>query len=989
MHVSSPPLAASPTYPLGYRAAMIRLRAETPSTSHPLPTGTPPSGTPPLLPIPLPTSSPPLILSSTSHRANVPKVTLSPQKRLCIALGLRYEVGESSSATAARPNGGIRADYGFVITLHDKIRRDPKRDVGYRITDTWDEMLVGMPRAPATDDTGLGRRMTNFATTVRDRRDLARTTRLMETKARLSRQAWGVANALAARDADRNTNGDDSHVSGTGTKGVVELTQWFEKMETVFRISNCSVENQIKFSTCALLGSALTWWNSHIMTVGHDVAYVMTWADLKKKMTDKYCPRVEMKKLEFELWNLKVKSTDVIGYNQRFLELALLYVRMFLEESDKIERYVSGLPDMIYESAAASKPKTMQEEIKMATELMNKKIRTFTKCQTDTKRKQDDNQQQEQNKKQNNGRAYTAGFGEKEPYGESKPLCAKCNYHHDSPCALKCHKYNKVGHLARDCRSTANANTANNQRGIRTGQKPTCYKCRAQGLFKKECPNLKNNNNHGNQVRGGNAPAKVYAVGHAGKNPDSNVVTGTFLLNNRYAFILFDTGTDRSFVSTEFSSQIAITLTTLDHYYVIELADERIIRLVGEIHDVIVCAEKIVHIPCGNETLIVRGDKRNWGNETCLNIISKQILKKNTKTKPKTTKPSTEWKRSKKTKSFEAKSQKSKPEEDPPEDPPEVLMADNRTMAELLQAPIEGYEDAIVILEITANNFELKHGLINLVQNKQFFGHDKEDPRAHIRYFNKIASTMRVPNVPSSACPHHGFSELHQLDTFYNALNVNDQDSLNSAAGSNFLDKMPCECLKIIESKSKVRQSRAKKVVAKVSMSSSTPAISSDVAELKDMYSQEVLDFSDVTTSGNPTPYDDLIISTTSPTLTPFGDSDFLLFEEADAFLGLDDDPNSPEFNPFYYDLERDILLLEAILNSKPLPPLPNHEQCMPSFKKELKVCEAKLSNLPFMNLLRLNLRIYLPTLNTHFWRATTSCPSLFPKSWEMRKNPL
>nr|GFA61389.1 reverse transcriptase domain-containing protein [Tanacetum cinerariifolium] len=102
-------------------------------------------------------------------------------------------------------------------------------------------------------------------------------------------------------------------------------------------------------------------------------------------------------------------------------------------------------------------------------------------------------------------------------------------------------------------------------------------------------------------------------------------------------------------------------------------------------------------------------------------------------------------------------------------------------------------------------------------------------------------------------------------------------------------------------------------------------------------YSQEVLDFSDVTTSGNPTPYDDLIISTTSPTLTPFGDSDFLLFEEADAFLGLDDDPNSPEFNPFYYDLERDILLLEAILNSKPLPPLPNHEQCMPSFKKELK----------------------------------------------------
>nr|GEU37109.1 DNA-directed DNA polymerase [Tanacetum cinerariifolium] len=221
-------------------------------------------------------------------------------------------------------------------------------------------------------------------------------------------------------------------------------------------------------------------------------------------------------------------------------------------------------------------------------------------------------------------------------------------------------------------------------------------------------------------------------------------------------------------------------------------------------------------------------------------------------------------------------------QEDPPVDPPEVPMADNRTMAELLQAPIEGYEDAIIIPKIAANNFELKHGLINLVQNKQFFGHDKEDPHAHIRYFNKITSTMRVPNVPSSsiklmlfpfslegaariwlkkeaprsiltwddlvtkfinqACLHHGFSELHQLNTFYNALNVNDQDSLNSAAGGNFLDKMPRECLKIIESKSKVRQSRAKVVVAKVSTNSSTPAVSFEVSELKDMVRALLLD---------------------------------------------------------------------------------------------------------------------------------------------------
>ncbi|GKF61911.1 hypothetical protein Tco_0181965 [Tanacetum coccineum] len=94
-------------------------------------------------------------------------------------------------------------------------------------------------------------------------------------------------------------------------------------------------------------------------------------------MTDKYCPRNEMKKLEAELWNLKVKGTDVIGYNQRFQELALLCVRMFSEESDKIERDVSRFPNMIHGNIVASKPKTMQEAIEMATELMDKKVSTI------------------------------------------------------------------------------------------------------------------------------------------------------------------------------------------------------------------------------------------------------------------------------------------------------------------------------------------------------------------------------------------------------------------------------------------------------------------------------------------------------------------------------------------------------------------------------------------------------------------------------------
>nr|GEY47147.1 reverse transcriptase domain-containing protein [Tanacetum cinerariifolium] len=403
------------------------------------------------------------------------------------------------------------------------------------------------------------------------------------------------------------------------------------------------------------------------------------------------------------------------------------------------------------------------------------------------------------------------------------------------------------------------------------------------------------------------------------------------------------------------------------------------------------------------------------------------------------------------------------------------------------------------------------------------------------------------------ACPYHGFFELHQLDTFYNALNVNDQDSLNSAAGGNFLDKMPSDCLKIIESKSKVRQSQAKAVVAKVDSSSSTLAISSDVAELKDMvrallldkknqfsalapsptpalvkavepncvtcggsgtlpgntitnpkedlkgittrsgvayqgptiptpskvvkqgtevtkdqvqtsssqstthvqppvaqsktpvsepvvapvtdfvvvdfepdprvplilercflktdhalidvhkgeltlrigneaitynldqtsrysanydqmtankidvtdeaceeYSQEVFGFFDVTTSGSPTPSDDPIVSTTFLTLTSFGDNDFLLFEEANAFLGLEDDPDSPEFDPSYY-----------------------HEQSVPSFKNEPKACEAKTIKSSIDEPPEVELKDLPPHLEYAFLEGDNKLPVIIAKELE------
>nr|GEU75092.1 putative reverse transcriptase domain-containing protein [Tanacetum cinerariifolium] len=289
-----------------------------------------------------------------------------------------------------------------------------------------------------------------------------------------------------------------------GTEGVIGLTQWFERTEFVSSISNCTVENQVKFVSCTLIGSALTWWNSHIRAVSQEVAYAMPWKTLRQMMTAK----------------------------------------MFLEESDEIKRYVGGLPEMIRGNVMSYEPKSMQKAIEFANNQMDQKLLGIVDRQADNKRKFDNtsrNQQHQQQFKRNNNvaRAYAVGSGEKKPYEGTKPLCPKYNFYHDGPCGPKCTNCKRTGHIARDCRSRAantnnnnNNNYYNNQRATTTYQEvPTCFECGAQGHFKNNCPKLGNKNQgsrnqrNQNQAGNGNAVARTYGVGTGG-NPDANVVTG-------------------------------------------------------------------------------------------------------------------------------------------------------------------------------------------------------------------------------------------------------------------------------------------------------------------------------------------------------------------------------------------------------------------------------------------------------------------------------
>ncbi|GJU99266.1 putative reverse transcriptase domain-containing protein [Tanacetum coccineum] len=219
---------------------------------------------------------------------------------------------------------------------------------------------------------------------------------------------------------------------------------------------------------------------------------------------------------------------------------------------------------------------------------MDQKLRTYAERQSDNKRKADDSSrnnhghQQQPFKRQNVAKVYNMGTGERKPYGGSLPKCNKCHLHHNGPCTQRCHKCNKIGHFARDCRIMVNTNVANTQKGNGATPKGNgCFECGAPGHFKRDCPKLKNKDG-GN----GNAQGWVYAVGNAEKrgnapgNPDANVVTGTFLLNNHYASILFDTGADRSFISTAFSSLINIAPTFIqENCYDVNLADGKLVRV--------------------------------------------------------------------------------------------------------------------------------------------------------------------------------------------------------------------------------------------------------------------------------------------------------------------------------------------------------------------------------------------------------------------------
>nr|GEU32798.1 hypothetical protein [Tanacetum cinerariifolium] len=273
----------------------------------------------------------------------------------------------------------------------------------------------------------------------------------------------------------------------------------------------------------------------------------MSWRELIKLMAEVYCPRNEIQKMESELWNLTVKNNDLAAYTQRFQELTMMCTKMVPEEEDWVKKFIGGLPDNIQRNVIVTEPIRLQDDVRIANNLMDQKFKGHAVKNAESKRRLEVNQR-------DNRGGYTGPL----------PYRNKYKLHHEGPCTVKCGKCNKVGHMARDCKNAVVVLTT--QRAPVVNQRvPICFKCERQGHYKNECPKIKNQNS-GNKVREKTKEAreKAYVLGGGETNLDLNVVTDTFLLNNHYASMIFDLGADRSFMS-------GCTLGLLGHPFNIDL----------------------------------------------------------------------------------------------------------------------------------------------------------------------------------------------------------------------------------------------------------------------------------------------------------------------------------------------------------------------------------------------------------------------------------
>nr|GEY89786.1 hypothetical protein [Tanacetum cinerariifolium] len=386
------------------------------------------------------------------------------------------------------------------------------------------------------------------------------------------------------------------------------------------KISEYAERSKVKFAASTLHGRALTWWNTQVATLGLAVANGKSWADMRKMMMEEFYPSEEIQRLEDEFRSLKLRDTNIVAYTQRFNELAMLCLEVVPSENKKVCLYIKGFPGNVKGETTSSKPAVLNDAVCMAHTLMERKIQEKAERIAETNKRKwegNNNNNNNRNNYMNNTRHH---HHNNRRQGNARAMTTAPT------------KQCGMGHMVRDFNGKTVATGANAQPIL------TCHGCGEKGHTRNRC--LKRNN-----LQVGNATGRAYAMGEVEQNPGPNVVTSMFLLNNRYARVLFNSRSDKSFVNTGFSQLINIEPIRQNTSFEVELADKRVVstntilkgcilKLVDHLFEidlmpielgtfdivirmdwlverdaVIVCGKKEVHIPIKNEVLIVKGNE--------------------------------------------------------------------------------------------------------------------------------------------------------------------------------------------------------------------------------------------------------------------------------------------------------------------------------------------------------------------------------------------
>nr|GEU89950.1 reverse transcriptase domain-containing protein [Tanacetum cinerariifolium] len=315
-------------------------------------------------------------------------------------------------------------------------------------------------------------------------------------------------------------------------------------------------KTKVTFATGTLTDDALSWWNAYAQPIGIEQANKITWTELKRLLTNKYCPRIEVKKMEDDFYSLAVKGNDLKTYVRRFQELAVLCPNMVPNTEKLMEVFIGGLPQRTNDH---KRKFDGRRNTTTNNNYPNNRINNYqNNCNNNSNRNNDYRQQQ--NKRQETFRAYAATPTKNNGYAGSFTLCKKCTLHHTGPCTVKCQTCNKVGHLTKNCRK--GPTTGSNLLPVSI----TCHACGEKWHYRNQCPKA-NNSAHG----------RTYLLRDKNAHRDSNVVTGTFFLNQHLARVLFDSKADKSFISISLASMLNILPITINTIYDIEMADGNLV----------------------------------------------------------------------------------------------------------------------------------------------------------------------------------------------------------------------------------------------------------------------------------------------------------------------------------------------------------------------------------------------------------------------------